>query len=92
VDPRAPGADLHRRELRARLQRRPEGHRTVHADPDRRGPGDLWAEPRHLATSPAGLQAIVAASQAAQPIFGSAPLVRPTRWPIRSPTPSCHAF
>ena len=39
-------ADLHRRQLRARLQRRPEGHGPDHADPDRHGADRLRAEPR----------------------------------------------
>ena len=46
VDPRAPDPDLHRRQLRARLERRPEGHGPHHADPDRHRADRLRAEPR----------------------------------------------
>ncbi len=46
VDPRHPDPDLHRRQLRARLERRPEGHGPDHADSDRRRPDRLRAQPR----------------------------------------------
>ena len=50
VDSRPADADLHRRQLRARLQRRPEGHGADHADPDRHPAGHLsrwtWEPPR----------------------------------------------
>ena len=46
VDPRHPDPHLHRRQLRPRLQRRPEGHGPDHADPDRHGADRLCAEPR----------------------------------------------
>ena len=39
-------AHLHRRQLRAWLQRRPEGHGPDHADPDRHRADRLRAEPR----------------------------------------------
>ena len=51
VDPRHPDPDLHRRELRARLERRPEGHGPDHADPDRHRADGLCAEPRAGAAS-----------------------------------------
>ncbi len=38
-------AHLHRRQLRARLERRPEGHGPDHADPDRHRADRLRAEP-----------------------------------------------
>ena len=37
VDPRHPDPDVHGRQLRSRLERRPEGHGPHHADSDRRG-------------------------------------------------------
>ena len=46
VDSRHPDPDLHRRQLRARLERRAEGHGPDHADPDRHGADRLCAEPR----------------------------------------------
>jgi inorganic phosphate transporter, PiT family len=56
VDPRAAGADLHGRELRARLQRRPEGHGADHADPDRHGAHGLRFEPRRDGAAVAGIR------------------------------------
>src|SRR4029079_5058222 len=47
VDPRRAYRHLHRCLLRARLERRPEGHGTDHADPGRHGAHRLCAEPRH---------------------------------------------
>ena len=47
VDSRTSGADLHRRELRARIERRPERHGTHHADPDRHRADGLRAQPHH---------------------------------------------
>ena len=41
------GADLHRRLVFPRQQRRPEGHGPDHADPDRRHADGVCAEPRH---------------------------------------------
>ena len=49
VDPRPADPDLHRRQLRPRLQRRAEGHGSHHADPDRHGADGLCAQPRHAA-------------------------------------------
>ena len=46
VDPRPPDPDLHRRQLRPWLERRPEGHGPDHADPDRHRADRLRAEPR----------------------------------------------
>ena len=48
-------ADLHRRVLRPRRQRRPEGHGPDHADPDRRGADGLCAQPDHERRGDAGL-------------------------------------
>ena len=45
VDSRPADPDLHRRQLRPRLQRRPEGHGPDHADPDRHRADGLRAEP-----------------------------------------------
>ena len=47
VDSRPADPHLHRRQLRPRRQRRAEGHGPHHADPDRRRPYGLRAEPRH---------------------------------------------
>ncbi len=46
VDPRHPDPHLHRCLVRARLQRRPEGHGPDHADSHRHGADGLRAEPR----------------------------------------------
>ncbi|KAJ8134602.1 hypothetical protein OY671_012185, partial [Metschnikowia pulcherrima] len=46
VDSRAADLHSHRRQLRARLERRAEGHGPDHADPDRHGAHRLCAEPR----------------------------------------------
>ena len=56
LDSRAAGADLHRRELRARLERRAKGHGTDHADPDRHGADGLRVESRRDTTQTAGLR------------------------------------
>ena len=45
VDSRPADPDLHRRQLCARLERRPEGHGPDHADPDRHRAHRLCAEP-----------------------------------------------
>ena len=47
VDPRPADPHLHRRVVRARLERRPEGHGPDHADPGRHGADGLRAQPRH---------------------------------------------
>ena len=49
VDSRPADPDLHRRLLRAWLERRPEGHGPDHADPDRHRAHRLCAEPRAAA-------------------------------------------
>ena len=46
VDPRPADPHLHRRVVRARLERRAEGHGPDHADPGRHGADRLCAEPR----------------------------------------------
>src|SRR5258705_1964656 len=46
LDPRPSHPDLHRRQLRARFERRPEGHGPDHADPDRHRADGLRVEPR----------------------------------------------
>ena len=46
LDSRPADFHLHRRFVLPRLQRRPEGHGAHHADPDRRRPDRLCAEPR----------------------------------------------
>jgi len=46
VDPRSPDPDLHRRQLCAWLERRPEGHGPDHADPDRHRADGLRVESR----------------------------------------------
>src|ERR1039457_4521377 len=56
VDPRAAGADVHRRELRARLQRRTEGHGADHADPDRHSAHGVRFEPRRDGAAVAGIR------------------------------------
>ena len=47
LDPEPADPDLHRRQLRAWLERRPEGHGPDHADSDRRRADGLCAQPRH---------------------------------------------
>ncbi len=47
VDPRAADPHLRRGVLRARLERRPEGHGPHHADPDRHRAHGLCAQSRH---------------------------------------------
>src|SRR5712672_2153368 len=46
LDPRPSHPDLHRRQLRARFERRPEGHGPDHADPDWYRADGLRVEPR----------------------------------------------
>src|SRR3981189_228377 len=46
LDPRPSHPDLRRRQLRARFDRRPEGHGPDHADPDRHRADGLRVEPR----------------------------------------------
>ena len=46
LDSRAAGADVHGRELRARLERRPKGHGADHADSDRHGADRVRCESR----------------------------------------------
>ena len=54
LDPRPADPDLHRRLLRPRLQRRPEGHGPDHADPDRHGADGLCPEPRRAGRAMSG--------------------------------------
>ncbi len=56
VDPRPVDHDLHRRQLRARLQRRSEGHGSHHADPDRHRADHLCAQPRGAGAADAGIR------------------------------------
>jgi len=48
LDPRLARPDVHRRELRARLERRAEGDGAHHADPHRHGPDGVCAQSRGL--------------------------------------------
>ncbi len=63
LDPRPAGADLHRRQLRARLERRAKGHGPHHADPHRHRADRLRAEPRRDRARLAGLRRRVGRSR-----------------------------
>ena len=56
LDSRPAGPDLHRRELCARFERRPEGHGVDHAHSDRHGADGLCREPCRDGPADAGLR------------------------------------
>ena len=94
VDPRPADPHLHRRLLRPRRQRRPEGHGPDHADPDRRGAHRLRPQPhhaRHASRRPSSPTAHQAQARVRRPRRARAPVEPPTRRAGPSATPCAPA-